>query len=399
MVKFKTYSQFNESEGISDIFRSSHAAIEHDSLVPLKDCVGKPKFPTEKQFQEAVDFLKVDPYYLFWDKKNLLYPFVYWKGPVYYGFPGNFSLEAMKMLRANEHISQMQKFFDKALEEKDYERFFTLMDKKILIPTFVQMYGSIPDAKKYDSFISIYVRSEYGFGMFSEDLLRDCFSKRKLSSEWKKRMKAFSRRKLGEDGKLTIYRGEGSSSAHQKDALSWTLDKKTAKFFAERFSSKGKIVERKIDPSAVLDYLQNRGESEVLVSPARMKIQENVIFESNKHFLDIDTGKETIRFDVSPNGPGVVITSWKNGSWWESEPQSLCIINSYGFHSKFKEIDIVQVILDFLSEMKNAKDSKNLTDDKHTVIKSLFDLPDFSAWWEKVKSKYSSLFTSRKYGV
>ncbi len=71
-MKFKNYAQFNES--IADIFRGAHAAVNPDDLTPLKELVGKPKFPTEEEFDEAVSFLKADPDYFFYDSTNVLHP-------------------------------------------------------------------------------------------------------------------------------------------------------------------------------------------------------------------------------------------------------------------------------------------------------------------------------------
>jgi hypothetical protein len=263
MKKLLTYEQFNESS-MADIFQSAHAAVDRDELIPLEDLIGRPKFPTQKQVDAAVEFLNIDPEYLFYDPHNFLNPIVYWKGPMFYGFFGGLDMEALKMTHADRYFEQKAKFFEDHLKRKDYEGMFNRIDKKILIPSFVDMYDEIPDKQKYNVFTDLYVRSEFGFGMFPKDILKDLFTKRKFSADWKKRMQDFKKKaKLNSDGTVTIYRGEGSKST--KGGMSWTLERKTAKFFADRFGSGGKVITRKIDPDQVLDYLQDRGESEVLV--------------------------------------------------------------------------------------------------------------------------------------
>jgi hypothetical protein len=76
--------------------------------------------------------------------------------------------------------------------------------------------------------------------------------------------------KLNDDGTVTIYRGENTKSANSDDAFSWTLTKKTAEFFADRFNKGGgKINKKDINPKEIIDYLPNRGESEVILFPKK----------------------------------------------------------------------------------------------------------------------------------
>ena len=269
MQKFKTYQQFNESFDISSIFQSAHAAIDPNDLIQLKTLLDKSKFPTKEEFDSAVKYLDIDQNFIFHNPKDILTPFVYWKGPVYYGFHGGLDMESLKMLRTREAIHQMTDYMDKMLSQKKFDEIFTRADKKILIPLFIEMFDSIPDAQKYDIFMELYVRSEYGFGMFPIELIKKCFSLRKLSDEWKDRMKIFKKEvALNDKGLVTIYRGENMKSSKQENAYSWTLSEKTAKFFADRFNSgRGKVIRRDVPEDRILDYINGRGESEVIIFP------------------------------------------------------------------------------------------------------------------------------------
>ena len=50
---------------MSDIFKSAHGALDPEDLEPLSDYIGRPHFPTEKEFDEAVEFMNLDPDCLF----------------------------------------------------------------------------------------------------------------------------------------------------------------------------------------------------------------------------------------------------------------------------------------------------------------------------------------------
>ena len=208
---------------------------------------------------------------MFYNQRDMLHSIIYWKGPFFYGFFGGLNIEALKMMQADKYFEQKTKFINDMFKKKDYESLFTRVDKKILIPTFIDMYDEIPDNQKYDIFTDLYVRSEYGFQMFPIEIIKDCFNKRLTSKDHNERMEELKKdMKLNDDGTVTVYRGENTKSAKSDDAFSWTLTKKTAKFFAERFSKgTGKINEKKIAPKEIIDYLPHRAESEVILFPKK----------------------------------------------------------------------------------------------------------------------------------
>jgi hypothetical protein len=279
-MKFKSYEQFNES--MADFFKSAHAAIDPDDLIPLENLIGHPKFPTQEEFDEAVEYLDIEPEFLYYNPKDIISPIMYWDGPIYEPLHRGLNMEALRMMRVKDRLDYKKKDVKKFLDSKDYDRLFTFMDKKILIPSFIKMYDDIPDKDKYEIFKDLYVRSEYGFQSFPIEIIKDCFSRRKLSSEWKKRIEEFSKTvKLNADGAFTVYRGENVDSAKGDDAFSWTLNKKTAKFFADRFSKgSGRITEKTIKPEEVIDFLEDRGEAEIILFPKKFgKINEEFLNE------------------------------------------------------------------------------------------------------------------------
>lgn len=66
---------------------------------------------------------------------------------------------------------------------------------------------------------------------------------------------------------VTIYRGVRSSRPGNVEALSWTLNKKTAEWFAHRFGRDGNVYEARIDRDHILAVFNSRNEAEVIVDP------------------------------------------------------------------------------------------------------------------------------------
>lgn len=269
------YKEFVNESSMSDIFSSLHGAIDDSKLIKLSDFIKKPNRLDidESDLKKASEYLDIPQDYFYYDPSNFMYPVIIWEGPLYYGFMGgNIEIETLKKMRAKEYLEKSKKSIDELVNRKDYGHLFAIMDKRILIPSFIKMYHDIPDEKKYDVFIDLYVRSEYGFGKFPWEIIKDCFSKRFFSPSWKEGMEKF-KKIVGDKEKIVVYRGVGSLSSKEDLAFSWTLSKKTAKFFSDRFGGPGKIIKKTISPEEVIDYLDSRGESEIILIPKKYKDQ------------------------------------------------------------------------------------------------------------------------------
>jgi len=388
MAKFKSYQQFNEN--IADLFRSAHAAIDPEELIPLEDLVGNPKFPSEEEFDQAIEHLEIDAQHLYYNPKDIISPFMYWDGVVYEPFHGQLDMEAFKMFRTKERLKHKLERAEKYLKSKNYEGLFSSMDKKVLIPSFIQMYNDIPDKGKYEIFKDLYVRSEYGFQSFPIDVIKDCFSKRKLSTEWKKRIEDFKKKaKLNPDSTITLYRGENVDSAKSDDAFSWTLNKKTAKFFADRFSKgSGRIVEKKVTPEEVIDYLDDRGESEVILFPKKFgKINEDRS-EEWPSIIKLHTGIGDIQIQFTSQHFTVYQFHPNMGKieWFTLDKDS-----NFSTQTTASEFFIFEKMIDMLSGLSMTTHRER----KETIMSS----PIFQKWIEKCKEKYKTRLISKKFGL
>ena len=77
---------------------------------------------------------------------------------------------------------------------------------------------------------------------------------------------AFS--KLGDT--VTVYRGVRSARSDGLSAMSWTLDKDTAAWFARRYGRQGKVYEAKIEKQHIHALFLGRNESEVILDPKHL---------------------------------------------------------------------------------------------------------------------------------
>ena len=66
---------------------------------------------------------------------------------------------------------------------------------------------------------------------------------------------------------LTVYRGVTEYNADNVKALSWTLDRSVAEWFATRFGESGTVYQAQISRDHIYAYFGNRNEDEVIVDP------------------------------------------------------------------------------------------------------------------------------------
>lgn len=78
------------------------------------------------------------------------------------------------------------------------------------------------------------------------------------------------------DDCVTIYRGVTDYNRTNIRALSWTLNYKTAQWFAGRFDQEGTVYQAAINKKDILAVFTGRNESEIIVDPKRLQNIEEV---------------------------------------------------------------------------------------------------------------------------
>ena len=202
----------------------------------------------------------------FYKTKDKLYPYCYFKDFILIEIY-DMSKKFFNDFRIVEIIKQRNELMNKFLLNKQYEKIFTFIDKPLRFMFYKSLFDEIPDDQKYSIFKSVYTSSEYGFNQLSRDLLNKIFKYNIVSKEWFKK------------NIIIIYRGEGERSTDYTKVYSWTTSKKIADFFAHRFDSEGIIYKAKVKQQDILDYINDRDEQEILVSP------ENV-YDVEEYYID-----------------------------------------------------------------------------------------------------------------
>lgn len=144
-----------------------------------------------------------------------------------------------------------------------------------------------PSANLYDCFINYYTFCDCGSVQFQ---FKDFRLFEKLYSCKDEKQKKHTESKLAAfDDVISIYRGEGSQSTPYQRAISWTTDINQAYFFAGwRGGESARIISAKVRKPDVLEYISDRGESEIIVLPAKVtdiSISSCIAMETFKQFI------------------------------------------------------------------------------------------------------------------
>lgn len=227
-----------------DIFELTHGSEEE--LIPIKKL-------NDKEAEKVIEYYNLDInnfYYV----KGRLYKYCYMKDYVFVEIY-DMSIEGLKKFDIVETINFREQYFKRALENKNYGDFFCMLDKPRRLYWFIQLCDEMSKEEAKFIFRYIYTSMEYGFKEIPEKMIEEY-----LYND------ALDRKQFDEI--VTIYRGEGSKSTSYEKAYSWTLDKKTAVFFANRFNKNDnnkRLYKAEIKREDIIDYLGNRDESEIIV--------------------------------------------------------------------------------------------------------------------------------------
>lgn len=121
----------------------------------------------------------------------------------------------------------------------------------------------IPDNLQYEAFLSAYTSTDYGAIYINENVLKKIV-KQKTKEKKENTLKTI----INFPDTIHIYRGIGDKS--QKNGFSYTLDPNVARFFAFRHSIHADevcIIEGDVQKEQIIEYIDNRGEKEVIVLP------------------------------------------------------------------------------------------------------------------------------------
>lgn len=181
------------------------------------------------------------------------------------GFSGSDMPE--NIMENHDALLRWQKQIKKQINESDSaDRIFLLLTKpyRLVFLKYAEPYLSQKDYSQILCDVWIQTEAPHSDPNFSTSDLVKLFKKADPAFLMKEdEYECFE----GLDDTLTVYRGVTPHNADNLKGLSWTLNPKTAEWFANRFGEDGTVYEAQIAKAHIYAYFSSRGESEIIVDP------------------------------------------------------------------------------------------------------------------------------------
>lgn len=261
---------------VSELFQSVNTPVKEDEMIEIQSYFETAE--NREKEEEAVQLLcekagveKNDFYFL---PNHGITPFCYYKEGVFLGF-NVLDKQYFEFMNLGEGLELKIEMTKNAVKKGDFGKLLDLTDTIGRPLVFEYFFHALPDDKKYELFIDLYILQEYGFTHYQPDIVSEALEKqpKELREQAVKEMMAESGVKEGE--MITLYRGMGDASTSVRQAMSWTLSPQTANFFANRMGRGGYIVKAEVRVENVIDFIDRRNEKEVIVLPKHVTILEN----------------------------------------------------------------------------------------------------------------------------
>jgi len=170
-------------------------------------------------------------------------------------------------------LEQRLKKIDEAVDEKDLFAMFIHIHKPFRIPVFMRIADELTQKEYSETLIDLWVDTEFPHEN-GVDLMLMLFAKADkqylMTDDEKQELEKMN-------DMIVVYRGLQDNA--QEKAMSWTIDKKIAIWFATRFDKKGRVIKAKIQKKHVFAFKDERAEGEIILNPNYLRNAKDIHYE------------------------------------------------------------------------------------------------------------------------
>lgn len=267
---------------MSELFKDVKEPLKRSDLIPFTKESWNTNHQSDLTYDQIIEGLESNGFFKehMYESGKGLFPFWYMNDFLFVPLT-TLDNRFLKLPYEKPNLEKEVKRLRNLFEEGKYQQFFTFLSSQFTFDVFFTEMENIPKEERYPLFQSLYVRNEYGFQDIESNEIRELFA---LQND-----RTFEQHlSVDKDGFVTIYRGMQERSAPAHLAYSWTTSKAVARRFAMRFNSLDcTIYQGKIRLEDIVDYIQSRGEEEILIFPEKLTEITNLGYHNiNDDFMD-----------------------------------------------------------------------------------------------------------------
>ena len=245
--------------------------IYSDALVPVNEIARMPFRPNRFRYEECLAYLKgigKDITDFYFNKFTPFSWFAYWRDYVLIDIPA-FNPHTLEAMFIAQVIDLETARLQTCLQKEDYTSFFSLIDSRIALEAYLELFPRIPDQNKYRLFWYTFSRSNLKLEDFSPEFIHIIQSYRPGALIIP----------LDEQDYVKTYRGHILNNPVSQ-ASTWTLDINTAICFSRRHQIKGRVFQGKIHRDRIVANVKYRNFKEIICFPGDVKEIEEMNFLS-----------------------------------------------------------------------------------------------------------------------
>lgn len=278
-----------KKDNIAEIFMAIKDTLIESDLIPVQQLIygikeeviaGADRLPSYEAVMELANFLEQPIEYFFINKKGFFSPICFFNGYVLCDIY-SYDEEQLNSLRIKDRIQYQTKEITDQINKGHFDTALLYIDERARLMVFkniMKIYNEPKFKNKlFNAFLFIYCKNEFGFKYYYEVL------KELLPVNQPVILKNVRKEK---NGYVTLFRGQNTLSTPLNETYSWTTNAAIALFFAHRFEGEGCVYTAKVHKSDIIAYMDDRGESEVLVDPSKVKDIEILKFKDMEELLD-----------------------------------------------------------------------------------------------------------------
>lgn len=242
------------------IIKPSNHFIDRNGFIPMRELEDSPHKPDGFELAPLLSQLKaedlsVDDFYF--NPNNAELPYCYYRAMVLL----DFSSIDHKSVEMKALINRINKDINESVAKRDFDRFLSLVDSRLVPDLFIEVFNFIPDQEKYRLFERIWRFNPDSHAVFSEEFVRGAAKYKGVTS---------SQPVADEAGFVRIYMLADGQVLPPEQALSWTTDINIAILHALSFNPIPVIYQGRVHLDHIVSYDNARLKKEIKVVPHKV---------------------------------------------------------------------------------------------------------------------------------
>lgn len=234
---------------------------ERNSLIPLRKLEASPLKPdgfvlAPLASQINAEGLSLDDFYF--NPKDRKLPYCYYRAMVVL----DFSFIDDKIAEIKALITRINHDINESVAKRDFDRFLSLVDARLVPDLFMEVFNFIPDQDKYRLFERVWRYNGNSHEVFTEEFIKKTAKYKGVTS---------TKPVADEAGYVHVYRSQDSREFSAGEASFWTTDVNMAILDALSFVPIPPVCRGRIHLNHVISYDSDRSKKIVIVEPHKVE--------------------------------------------------------------------------------------------------------------------------------